>query len=80
MNFLSDQLSDGRKIRVLSIVDNFTRMSPALDVRTSYRGSDMVETLVEFVYRAPSLVKESYQTRTCSTFMGGRTHNECEYA
>ncbi len=45
MDFLSDQLFDGRKIRVLSIVDNFTRVSPALDVRTSYRGSDVVETL-----------------------------------
>jgi len=45
MDFLSDQLFDGRKIRVLSIVDSFTRVSPALDVRTSYRGSDIVETL-----------------------------------
>ncbi|WP_294310153.1 IS3 family transposase [uncultured Sphingomonas sp.] len=45
MDFLSDQLFDGRKIRVLSIVDNFTRVSPALDVRASYRGSDVVETL-----------------------------------
>ncbi len=45
MDFLSDQLFDGRKIRVLSIVDNFTRVSPALDVRTSYRGFDVVETL-----------------------------------
>lgn len=45
MDFLSDQLFDGRKIRVLSIVDNFTRVSPALGVRTSYCGSDVVETL-----------------------------------
>ena len=45
MDFLSDQLFDGRKIRVLSIIDNFTCVSPALDVRTSYRGSDVVETL-----------------------------------
>ncbi|RSY89547.1 transposase [Sphingomonas koreensis] len=44
MDFLSDQLFDGHKIRVLSIVDNFTRVSPALDVRTSYRGADVVET------------------------------------
>lgn len=45
MDFLSDQLFDGRKIRVLLIVDNLTRVSPALGVRTSYRGSDVVETL-----------------------------------
>jgi putative transposase len=37
-------LFDGRKIRVLSIVDNFTRLSPTPDVRFSYRGSDLLET------------------------------------
>ena len=45
MDFLSDQLFDGRKIRVLAIIDNFTRLSPALDVRHSYKGSDVVDTL-----------------------------------
>jgi putative transposase len=45
MDFLSDQLFDGRKIRVLTIVDNFTRLSPAIDVRPSYRGIDVVDTL-----------------------------------
>lgn len=45
MDFLSDHLFDGRKIRVLSIIDNFSRKSPALDVRMSYRGDDVVQTL-----------------------------------
>lgn len=45
MDFLSDQLFNGRKIRVLSIIDNLMRVSPALDVRTNYRGSDVAETL-----------------------------------
>jgi transposase InsO family protein len=45
MDFLSDQLFDGRKIRVLAIIDNFTRLSPALDVRHSYKGSDVVDKL-----------------------------------
>jgi putative transposase len=45
MDFLHDQLYDGRKIRVLAIVDTFTRYSPALDVRQAYRGADVVETL-----------------------------------
>jgi hypothetical protein len=35
----------GRKIRVLAAVDNFTRQSPAIDVRLSYRGADVVSTL-----------------------------------
>ena len=45
MDFVHDQLFDGRKIRVLTIVDAFTRFSPAIDVRRSYRGANVVETL-----------------------------------
>jgi putative transposase len=45
MDFMSDQLFDGRKIRVLTVLDNYTRVSPAIDVRLSYRGADVVATL-----------------------------------
>ena len=45
MDFVHDQLFDGKKIRVLTIVDTFTRLSPAIDVRRSYRGNNVVETL-----------------------------------
>jgi putative transposase len=45
MDFLSDQLFDGSKIRILAIVDAFSRLSPAIDVRQRYRGSDVVDTL-----------------------------------
>jgi hypothetical protein len=45
MDFVHDQLFDGRKIRILTIVDTFSRRSPAIDVRLSYRGNDVVETL-----------------------------------
>jgi putative transposase len=45
MDFVHDQLFDGRKIRVLTIVDTFTRLSPAIDVRQQYRGADVVDTL-----------------------------------
>ena len=45
MDFLSDQLFGGSRIRVLAIVDAFTRLSPAIDVRQRYRGVDVVDTL-----------------------------------
>ena len=45
MNFVHDQLVDGTKIRVLTVVDTFTRLSPAIDERQNYRGSDVVEAL-----------------------------------
>ena len=45
MDFVHDQLATGRKLRVLTIVDTFSRFSPALDPRFSYRGEDVVATL-----------------------------------
>ena len=42
MDFVHDQLATGRKIRVLTIVDTFSRFSPAVDPRFSYRGEDVV--------------------------------------
>jgi putative transposase len=45
MDFVHDQLATGRKLRVLTIVDTFSRFSPAVDPRFSYRGEDVVATL-----------------------------------
>ena len=45
MDFLHDQLATGTKIRVLTVVDTFSRFSPVLDARLSYRGEDVVQTL-----------------------------------
>ena len=45
MDFTSDPLFDGRRIRILTIIDVFSRLSPAIDVRRSYRGADVFETL-----------------------------------
>lgn len=59
MDFMSDQLFDGRRIRVLTIVDAFTRLSSAVEVRQSYRGSDVVVTLerVSRTYGKPKTIK-----------------------
>jgi putative transposase len=45
MDFLSDQLFDGSKIRILAIFDAYSKMSPAIAVRQHYRGVDIVDTL-----------------------------------
>lgn len=59
MDFMSDQLFDGRRIRILTIVDAVTRISPAIDVRQSYRGADVVSTLerVTKVYGLPKIIR-----------------------
>ncbi len=38
MDFVHDQLATGRKLRVLTIVDTFSRFSPALEPRFTFRG------------------------------------------
>jgi putative transposase len=45
MDFVHDQLDDGTRIRALTIIDTFTRYVPAIDVRRSCTGADVVETL-----------------------------------
>jgi putative transposase len=45
MDFVHDQLATGRKLRVLTIVDTFSRFSPVIDPRFSYRAEDVVQTL-----------------------------------
>jgi putative transposase len=45
MDFVHDQLATGQKIRVLTVVDTFSRFSPVIDPRFSYRAEDVVATL-----------------------------------
>jgi putative transposase len=45
MDFVHDQLATGKKIRVLTVVDTFSRFSPIIDSRFSYRAEDVVQSL-----------------------------------
>jgi putative transposase len=45
MDFVHDQLATGKKIRVLTVVDTFSRFSPIIDPRFSYRAEDVVQSL-----------------------------------
>ncbi len=45
MDFVHDQLFTGRRLRVLTVVDTFSRFSPVIDPRFSYKGEDVVQTL-----------------------------------
>lgn len=42
MDFVHDQLATGRKLRVLTIVDTFSRFSPAVEPGFNFRGADVV--------------------------------------
>ncbi|MDB4540607.1 IS3 family transposase, partial [bacterium] len=45
MDFMSDELYDGRRMRLLTIVDHFTRESFAIDVGQRIRGNEVVSVL-----------------------------------
>jgi len=45
MDFMSDRLANGRRFRVFTLVDNFSRVSPALEVDFSLTGKRVVEVL-----------------------------------
>lgn len=49
MDFMHDVLADGRKFRVLTVIDVFTRECLGLVVRPRFRGTDVVEVLRELV-------------------------------
>jgi putative transposase len=45
MDFVHDQLATGRKLRVLTIIDTFSRYSPAIEPRFTFRAAEVVEIL-----------------------------------
>ena len=53
MDFVHDQLAAGKKLRVLTVVDTFSRYVKVFGVRYSYRGEDVVATL-DRVFRTAS--------------------------
>jgi putative transposase len=57
MDFMSDQLFTGVKIRLLTI--NFTKLSPAIGVGYHYKGADVVFTLQKAILRhgKPKVIK-----------------------
>lgn len=51
MDFVADQLFDGRKFRALTIVDNFSRKCMAIHAQKSIKGQDVVDVLERLKYQ-----------------------------
>ena len=45
MDFVHDQLFDATKVRLLTMLDTFTKFSPTIEPRLAWRGSSVVEVL-----------------------------------
>jgi transposase InsO family protein len=64
MDFMSDQLFDGRRIRLLTIVDNHTRESLAIHVEQRIRGIKVVEVLEKVVFEPGGCREKVEEWRT----------------
>ena len=60
MDFVRDALGDGRKFRALTIVDDYTRECPAIEVDHSLPGDRVVRVL-------DRLAREGSRRRSCAT-------------
>ena len=49
MDFMHDELLDGRKMRVLTVIDVFSRECLALEARKTFRGTDVAAILSELL-------------------------------
>jgi len=45
MDFVHDQLFDGRPFRLLTVIDQFSRQSPVIESRFSFGGREVAQTL-----------------------------------
>jgi len=64
---MADRLADGRSYRLLTLVDNFSRVSPAIEVDYSLTGRRVVEVLERLSNSGlPQTIKVDNGTEFCS--------------
>jgi len=68
MDFVADNLFDGRKIRALTIVDNFSRQCGTIHVGQSLKGEDVV-AVMQRLHQELGLVPERIQVDNGSEFI-----------
>jgi len=61
-DFLSERLENGRRVRLLAVIDEYTRECLALDVARSFRGDDVVELLRQWLARPLLLARVPFST------------------
>jgi putative transposase len=71
MDFMHDRLADGRLLRVLTVIDVFTRECLALQASKSFRGEDVAGVLSELtqVHGQPEMIQCDQGTEFTSMAM-----------
>jgi len=76
MFFIQNQLATGRKLRILTVVDTFSRLSPVIDPRFSYRGKMWSQRLKRLARRSTIQRRYGWTMAASSsreTWIGGLT-------
>lgn len=79
MDFISDALFDGRRLRALTVVDAFTREALAIDVDPGIKGEQVVATMTRItsVRGAPKTIRvdngPEFISKTLDRWTAGRT-------
>jgi putative transposase len=68
MDFVADQLFDGRRFRALTIVDNYSRKCLAIHPQQSIKGSDVVNVM-EQIFIQQEIIPERIQVDNGSEFI-----------
>lgn len=68
MDFVADQLSDGRRFRALTLVDNFSREGMEIEVGQSLKGFDVVDVM-ERIKQVRGIVPKRIQVDNGSEFV-----------
>jgi putative transposase len=55
-DFISDQTEDGRSLKLLTVLDEFTRESPAIEVGRSIKAKDVISVL-EYLFMVRGVPK-----------------------
>jgi putative transposase len=79
MDFVADALFDGRRLRALTIVDNYTRECLAIDVGQRLTGEDVVATLnrIKAVRGLPQTIKVDNGSEFISKVMDRWAYEHC---
>ena len=78
VDFVSDRLASGRRFRILTLVDNFSRVSPALEVDFSLTGRRVVEVLSRLAHEQelPKVIQCDNGTEFTSQAVDEWTHRQ----
>ncbi len=78
MDFMHDQLQDGRGIRVLTVVDQYTREALATEARGSFSAHDVIDVLnrLSRSHRKPAVIQVDNGTEFASRAMDAWAYRE----